>query len=568
MNLQIALLLIGSVLIGLIYFVSRRYGGNGVIQKSESDDTYHEGFYDNFYENFDNLNDEHQEIELDSEAEELLEPESSINTPELDSDQFEELKYNLDHEEEAIEVLNEDSEMDFILESSWEIEPLTDLLEITDAFNTLDTEGKTIDWKSLTPVTDRDDDSEMVEAKVDKVMIVEDENVKADDERFYTALKQDDNEADMDVQSFNERDSIFDTSNQVRAEPILETHTDDEIFSPDYELEAQPRIQSEVKPNDYVLERNGNIQTLKDDDGLIEEPTNESAMFNYPSIEGFDRIRQIDYWVKISGARDIGRETVLAQFRESASKVGKPCRIYGVRLPDNSWCDLEMESEETRYLDIVVTVQLVDKQGPITESQLDRFTMLVSNLSEGTGRGFIFMAPVENALLQAQAVADFVSYYDSIFVINVRPQHDDFLDGGAILRSATQLGLEQSDDHFFVRNKSVGKKKICLYSLTNMTDTGQFDFEDLRGLKTRGVTFFTKPAVNRSPGAVFAEMVDTAKAFSARIKGEAVSPNHDDLSQDDIDDIRRSIEKVANEMEQLGMAPGSDEAMRVFELTP
>jgi hypothetical protein len=368
----------------------------------------------------------------------------------------------------------------------------------------------------------------------------------------------------MDAHASKEQDLNFDIGDQVRVEPVLDIYTDDEILNPGYELEAHPQIQPEVKSNDDVKERNGNAQISNDDDDVIEEPTNKSTMFSYPPIEGFDKISQIDYWVKISGTRDVGRETVLAQFRDSASKVGKPCRIYGVRLPDNSWCDLEMESEETRYLDIVVTVQLVDKQGPISASQLDRFTALVSSLSEGTGRGFSFMAPVENALLQAQAVADFVRYYDSIFVINVRPEHGDFLDGGAILRCATQLGLEQSETHFFVRNKSVGKKKICLYSLANMTDTGHFDFEDLRGLKTRGVTFFTKPAVNRSPGAVFAEMVDTAKAFAARIKGEAVAPNHDDLSQDDIDDIRRSIEKVSNEMEQLGMAPGSDEAMRVF----
>jgi hypothetical protein len=59
-------------------------------------------------------------------------------------------------------------------------------------------------------------------------------------------------------------------------------------------------------------------------------------------------------------------------------------------------------------------------------------------------------------------------------------------------------------------------------------------------------------------------MVDSAKAFAARIKGEAKAPNSDDLTQDDIDRIRQSIEKVAMEMENCGMAPGSEEAMRLF----
>ena len=97
-----------------------------------------------------------------------------------------------------------------------------------------------------------------------------------------------------------------------------------------------------------------------------------------------------------------------------------------------------------------------------------------------------------------------------------------------------------------------------------MSDTGEFDFENMRSLRTRGVTFFTRPAVNRSPGAVFSEMADTAKAFAARIKGVPIAPNSEDLSTEDIERIRESIEKVAAEMERAGMPPGSEEAMRIF----
>ena len=223
-----------------------------------------------------------------------------------------------------------------------------------------------------------------------------------------------------------------------------------------------------------------------------------------------------------------------------------------------------MESEDARFADIIITIQLADNNGPITETELQRFTYLVANLSGGTGRKFTFMAPIENAIQQAQCIYEFVRYFETIFVINIRPVHADYLDGASINRCATQLGLEAGSGSFFVRNKAVGKKKVCLYSLANMSDTGEFDFETIKDLRTKGVTFFTKPAVNRSPGAVFSEMADSAKAFAARIKGEAIAPHSDDLTQEDIDRIRQSIEKVAEEMEESGMAPGSDEAMRIF----
>ena len=64
------------------------------------------------------------------------------------------------------------------------------------------------------------------------------------------------------------------------------------------------------------------------------------------------------------------------------------------------------------------------------------------------------------------------------------------------------------------------------------------------------------------PGLLLVFLV--SNAFAARIKGIPIAPNSDDLSTEDIERIRESIEKVAGEMERAGMPPGSDEAMRIF----
>ena len=58
--------------------------------------------------------------------------------------------------------------------------------------------------------------------------------------------------------------------------------------------------------------------------------------YSYPGVDGFDKVSQIDYWVKITGDRDVGRESVLAQYREAASAIDKQTRIYGARMPDQS----------------------------------------------------------------------------------------------------------------------------------------------------------------------------------------------------------------------------------------
>ena len=294
-------------------------------------------------------------------------------------------------------------------------------------------------------------------------------------------------------------------------------------------------------------------------------PISESQAAGFrSSIDGFERLSQIDYWVKITGERDVGRESVLAIYRDESIGFTKTHSIHGLKTPEKRWYNLENEAEDSRFDDLVLTIQLADCNGAISEGEMARFSALVSRLSEGTGREFVFMTTVENALAQAVALAEFVERFDSLFVINIHPRDGQRFQGTLIDRCAPQTGLERDDSQYYSRLKSVGKDKVTLYSLANMSNTGRFYFENMKLFNTAGLVFFTRPAVNRSPGAVFSEMVDTAKAFAARIEGVVSSPDHNDLSQEVADEIRKSIEQVAAEMERLGIPAGSDEATRIF----
>lgn len=290
----------------------------------------------------------------------------------------------------------------------------------------------------------------------------------------------------------------------------------------------------------------------------------DSAGFSYPEIDGFARITQIDYWAKIFGNKDVGRETVIAQYHAGISSLSDKCRIFGLKVPDQKWFDMEQQSEGARFNDIVVSIQLAGPNGPVSALELDKFVRVVKKISMGTGRQYSIMADKDSALKQAQAIAEFIRCYDSVHLVNVQSSQKNYMHGRDIERAAAQLGLEKGANNFFVRYKTAGKEKVNLYCLVNMNETGEFDFGNLSQLSTEGVIFFFRPAINRLPGAVFSEMVYTAKSFASRVQAEVLSKNKQDLSQDDIDRIRRSIEDRANEMKVLGLASGSEEAMRIF----
>lgn len=346
------------------------------------------------------------------------------------------------------------------------------------------------------------------------------------------------------------------------------------IEQPEQLAETPERANRQPQPEVVAWERHNAMrpeaesvepQTAHDQAGQADETEATPIDDIIHPAAGFERLSQIDYYVKLSGERDVSRESVLAVYCEKTIGLTIKHGIFGLHLPDKVWRDLETEPEESRFCDLVVTVQLADKNGPISAHNMTRFSSVITALSETTGRGFAFMAPIENAHQQAIAIDRFRKRFDSIFVVNIKPEDAEFFEGPVIDRYATQIGLSINQNGFYARHKLVGKQKVCLYSLANMSDTGEFDIDNMRAVRTRGVTFFTRPATNRAPAAVFAEMVDAAKVFASRVKGVAIAPGYDALSSDAATAICRSIERAADEMESYGIAPGSEEATRLFQ---
>lgn len=296
------------------------------------------------------------------------------------------------------------------------------------------------------------------------------------------------------------------------------------------------------------------------------EPEPESAKADGSPEPGFSRLSQVDYWVKISGQREISRDAALAIYRDGEVDLRAPHRMYGFRMPEKEWRDMEYETEEGRYADLVLTMQLLQGGRAATESDLTHFTSLVYRIAESTGRDFHFMGSMEEALQQTRALSDFFKRYDTTMVLHIQPLTDDAPFEGALLdKSARELGLEpDGDSSHYHRLKRMGRSQVRLYTLANLSDTGEFDFFRLNLFSTRGVLFYMKPALNPSPGAVFGEMADTARAFASRIGGEVVVRGGDEFTQDVADKMRRRIEKVAAGMEQEGIAPGSEEAIRLI----
>lgn len=358
-----------------------------------------------------------------------------------------------------------------------------------------------------------------------------------------------------------------------RRDSVVDSATDT-VFHKDVEPVAPNCSMPPQRPDDIIIAPpHESPQSIQDSrapafnrpssSSSVRKSASQATGFRSRKVDGFDRLGQIDYWVKIIGQRDVGRETVLAIYREGAAHFSKTNYLYGRKVTETEWCNVQGETEDSRFADLVLSIQLADRNGALSEQEMSRFSALVEKLSEGTGREFLFMTPIENAFAQAAALAEFIKHFDSIYTLNIRPQGGQQFTGPTLERCAQQVGLEKDGNHYS-RFKAVADNKVILYSLADMSETGSFNFADPHSFYTRGLTFFMKPAVNRAPGMVFTEMVDTAKNFASRINGVVDCPGYNDLSERGVDTIRASIEQVAAQMAQFGIAAGSDAAIRIF----
>ena len=288
--------------------------------------------------------------------------------------------------------------------------------------------------------------------------------------------------------------------------------------------------------------------------------------FEYPQIRGFNRLGQIDYWVRFQGGSELDKETLETLYIELFNSLQSPTLLYGMRTTDREWINVLNQPNHTCFATFIVSLQLVDSSGAISRNELDRFTDRITQFSKKLGKDVTFMAPLESALEQATALSQCVKLFDSssmVFVVPDKAGHK--IHGQEIDLCASQLGLEAYKTNYYVRTTRIKQKQILLYGVANMSDEGTFDFENMVTLNSPGLVFFFRPIFHQAPGSVFSEMVSTAKSFAGRIGAKAITPKGEELTVSMTTEIRAQIEKRAREMAACGLKCGGDTILRIFE---
>ena len=258
----------------------------------------------------------------------------------------------------------------------------------------------------------------------------------------------------------------------------------------------------------------------------------------------------------------IGSEGVLANvFADAfnqARTLGKTVRWLGLPVGAANWEDVQ-PWRDVHYQQVVVTLQLADRNGAVQEEQLTALCGLLQATAQAHGLR-IACDDTADALERALAIDRFCVDVDVLIGLNVVARGEGAVNLTRIVREAETCNMVLGIDGVYQLLDSRGEP---LFALCNH-DAEPFSATVIEGQTSQGVTLqFDVPSVPDGLK-VFDGMVAFGRKLANEVGGILVDDNLRPLTDTGIEKIRTQLTQIYERMEARGVPSGSRRALRLF----
>jgi FtsZ-interacting cell division protein ZipA len=344
---------------------------------------------------------------------------------------------------------------------------------------------------------------------------------------------------------------------QNRVEPALrEPVFDAAPFNHEVEVN-EPHLNAAAGLSDASSARPGNASTAPRPAPTTSTPPTQPRPVSPPvtaSPAPYDEL--IEYRIRIGS--DGVPANVFADALNHARTLGKAVRWFGLPVGAAEWEEVQ-PWRDVHYQQVVVTMQLADRNGAVEEEQLSALCDLLQTTAQAHGLR-IACDDVVNALERAQAIDRFCVDVDVLIGLNVVARGEGTVNLTRIVREAESSSMVLGVDGVFQLLDSRGEP---LYALCNH-DAEPFSAEAVEGQVSQGVTLqFDVPRVPDGLK-VFDGMVAFGRKLANEIGGILVDDNLRPLTDTGIEKIRTQLTQIYERMEARGVPSGSRRALRLF----
>ncbi|QEL56637.1 cell division protein ZipA C-terminal FtsZ-binding domain-containing protein [Chromobacterium paludis] len=327
---------------------------------------------------------------------------------------------------------------------------------------------------------------------------------------------------------FDERDDAA-----ARFEPVL---PDTPVAEPESPRAAAPRQEAAPAPEVPVIEE-------EDESELAMDSADHQALV----------VAMLD------PSLDFIAEVVFHEPHELAAmprfNVGKRTQMIG-RTERGLWKVAEA-LPGTRYKQINVSMQMVDRSGAVTEQELAAFCQQVSRFAEDHDAAVSFPQR-QQKLVAARELDRFCADVDVLIGINIVPKTP--MEGARLRSFVEAAGLQLEPDGAFHYLADSGN---TLYSLV-AADQMPFTFHTLLDKTFPALTLlFDVPRVAGGVD-VFDRAVHFAHQLAQEFDAQLVDDNRRALTDAGLSRIREQLLHIYGSMDDRGIAPGSVAALRLF----
>jgi FtsZ-interacting cell division protein ZipA len=264
----------------------------------------------------------------------------------------------------------------------------------------------------------------------------------------------------------------------------------------------------------------------------------------------------IEYRIRLGS--DGVQANALADTFTTTRTLGKAVRWMGLPVGAAQWEEVQ-PWRDVHYQQLVITMQLADRNGAVLEEQLTSLCDLMQAMAQVHGLR-VACDDVVEALERAQAIDRFCVDVDVLIGLNVVARGEGTVNLTRIVHEAESGGMVLGMDGVF---QLLDSRSEQLYALCNH-DAEPFTNEVVEGQTSQGVTLqFDVPRVPDGLK-VFDGMVAFGRKLANEVGGILVDDNLRPLTDTGIEKIRTQLMQIYERMEARGVPSGSRRALRLF----
>ena len=228
-----------------------------------------------------------------------------------------------------------------------------------------------------------------------------------------------------------------------------------------------------------------------------------------------------------------------------------------IRRNEDEWQSTEGLTGSASFDQILIAIQLVDRQGPISQAHTQTFRMLSEKTKNDLDGSLIWLSH-SNIEEDAKELNQFCALVDHMMTLTLIPKNNGLFDNEKLIETLKTNGFKINKDGY---HEFKGRDKHPLFRVTSLNQQPlSFNLDPY----IQGILFQMDLPLTLSCKESFDAMLESITNFQKELECMLVDSNKKELNVNHIERIRYQVEKIENQMVAKNIIPGSSCARRLF----